>query len=84
MVEGYNKNISSNDLRVTPDIKTGELIIWIRALQQALTVKFEHGFSNMQGRTNRFSFFVRDYLLTFPSKSFPEYELSKLKQLALN
>ena len=52
MVEGHNQNISSNDSITTPDSKSGELITWVRALQQALTVEVDHGFTNIQGRTN--------------------------------
>ena len=58
MVEGNNKNISSNNSLATPDSQPGELITWIRSLQQALTVEVDHGFNNIQGRTNKFSFFV--------------------------
>ncbi len=83
MVEGHNKNISSNDSMLTPDMKSGELIIWIRSLQQALTVEVDHGFSNIQGRTSKFFSFLRDSLLTCPSKTVPEHQLSKLKKLAL-
>ena len=53
MVEGYNQNISSNDSIATPDSKSGELIKWVRSLQQALTVEVDHGFTNIQGRTNK-------------------------------
>ncbi len=84
MVEGYNKNISSNDSIVTTDSKSGELICWIRSLQQALTVEVDHGFSNIQGRTNKFASFVSVYLLTCPSKVLPEDEISKLYNLSLN
>ncbi len=83
MVEGYNKNISSNDSKVNPDMKSGELIFWIRSLQQALTAEVDHGFSNIQGRTNKFFSFVSNYLLTCPSESLPKHEISKLKKLAL-
>ena len=57
MVEGHNQNISSNDSIATPDSKSGELITWVRSLQQALTVEVDHGFKNIQGRTNKFSSF---------------------------
>ncbi len=50
MVEGYNQNISSTDSKSTPDSQSGELITWIRSLQQALTVEVDHGFINIQGR----------------------------------
>ena len=83
MVEGHNQNISSNDSIATPDSKSGELITWVRSLQQALTVEVDHGFTNIQGRTNKFSFFVSGYLLTFPSIAFPKSDFSKLKELAL-
>ena len=84
MVEGYNQNISSNDSISTPDSKSGELITWIRSLQQALTVEVDHGFTNIQGRTNKFSYFVSGYLLKYPSIVINECDLSKLKELALD
>jgi len=84
MVEGYKKNISSNDSIANPDNKSGELISWIRYLQQALTVEVDHGFNDIQGRTNNFSSFVSGYLLKCTSLSIPEIELCKLKRLALN
>ena len=83
MVEGYKQNISSNDSIATPDSKSGELITWVRTLQQALTVEVDHGLTNIQGRTNKFSFFVSGYLLTFPSIASPKSDFSKLKELAL-
>tara|TARA_B100000965_G_scaffold178587_1_gene149066 strand:- start:1882 stop:4422 length:2541 start_codon:yes stop_codon:yes gene_type:complete len=83
MVEGYKKNISINDSISTPDSKSGELIFWIRSLQQALTVEVDHGFKNIQGRTNKFSSFVSCYLATCSSLSVPENEISKLKRLAM-
>ena len=83
MVEGHNQNISSNDSIATPDSKSGELITWVRSLQQALTVEVDHGFTNIQGRTNKFSFFVSGYLLTCPSIALPKSDFSKLKELAL-
>ena len=61
MVEGYNKNISNTDSKSTPDSQRSELITWIRSLQQALTVEVEHGITNIQGRTNKFSYFVSVY-----------------------
>ena len=83
MVEGYKQNISSNNSIETPDNKSGELIVWIRSLQQALTVEVDHGFKNIQGRTNKFSSFVSGYLLTCPSIAVPENKLCKLKDLAM-
>ena len=84
MVEGYNQNISGNDSIALPDSQSGELICWIRSLQQALTVEVDHGFIDIQGRTNKFSSFVSDYLLKAPSGFLTEDELCKLKKLALN
>ncbi len=84
MVEGYNKNISSNDLIATPERNSGELLTWIRSLQQALTVEVDHGFTNMQGRTNKFSTFVSSYLSKCPSLVVPESELCKVNQLVLD
>ena len=84
MVEGYNKNLSSDDSIVSPDLNPGELTSWIGSLQQALTVEVDHGFSNIQGRTKKFSSFISDYLLSSPPKAIPENELSKLKKLSLN
>ena len=83
MVEGHKQNISSNDSIATPDSKSGELITWVRSLQQALTVEVDHGFTNIQGRTNKFSFFVSGYLSTCPSIAIPKTDFSKLKELAL-
>ena len=84
MVEGYNKNLSNNDSIATPDCKSVELIVWIRSLQQALTVEVDHGFTNIQGRTNKFSSFVSSHLLKYPSRALPDHELCKLKKLALS
>ncbi len=84
MVERYNKNLSSSDSKYNPDSKSSDLITWIRSLQQSLTVEVDHGFTNIQGRTNRFSYFVSGYLLGGPSKDFNECDLSKLKELALS
>ncbi len=83
MVEGYNQNISSTDSKSTPDRKSSELVSWIRSLQQALTVEVDHGFINIQGRTNKFSYFVSGYLLSCPCKAVKNSDLSKLKELAL-
>ena len=83
MVEGYKKNIKVTSSKSTSDIKSIDLTNWIRSLQQALTVEVDHGFTDIQGRTNKFSAFVSSYLLKFPSKVVPENELSKLKALAL-
>ena len=77
MVEGYKQNIGSNDSIATSDSQSGELISWIRSLQQALTVEVDHGFIDIQGRTNKFSSFVNGYLLKCPSKSVPDHELNK-------
>ncbi len=84
MVEGYNKNISSTDLKSTPDRKSSELVTWIRSLQQALTVEVDHGFTNIQGRTNQFSYFVSGSLLSFPRIVINECDFSKLKKLSLD
>ncbi len=84
MVEGYNQNISSTNLKSTPDSKSSELFSWIRSLQQALTVEVDHGFINIQGRTNKFSYFVSGYLLRCPSTAVDQADFSKLKQLALD
>ncbi len=83
MVEGYNQNINSTDSRATPDSQLSELVSWIRSLQQALTVEVDHGFINIQGRTNKFSCFVSGYLLSCPSTVLNEGDFSKLKELAL-
>ena len=82
MVEGYNQNISSTDSKSTPSTKSSELVSWIRSLQQALTVEVDHGFINIQGRTNKFSYFVSGFLLSCPTKV-SNYDYSKLKGLAL-
>ena len=83
MVEGYNKNISNTDSRSTPDRKRNELITWIRSLQQALTVEVDHGFTDIKGRTNKFSYFVSGYLFRGPSTLFQESDFSKLKDLSI-
>ena len=83
MVEGHKQNISSNDSITTSATKSGELICWIRYLQQALTVEVDHGCTDIQGRTNKFSSFVSGYLLTCPSLVIPENEICNLKNLAL-
>ncbi|WP_269605305.1 ATP-dependent DNA helicase RecG [Prochlorococcus marinus] len=82
MVEGYNQNISSTEFTSTPDSKSSELVSWIRSLQQALTVEVDRGFINIQGRTNKFSYFVSGYLLSCPSTAVNQSHLSKLKELA--
>ena len=84
MVEGYNQNISNTDSKSTPDSKSSELVSWIRSLQQALTVEVDHGFTNIQGRTKRFSYFLSGYLLNAPFKPVNDFDLSKLKKLALD
>ena len=66
------------------DNKLGDLTNWIRLLQQSLTVEVEHGFTNIQGRTNKFSSFVSAQLLASPSSTIPDSEKSKLKKLALD
>ena len=84
MVEGYNKNLSSDDSIVSPESKSSELLDWIRSLQQALTVEVDHGFKNIQGRTNKFSSYISGYLLKCPLLVIPEDEQHKLQKLALN
>lgn len=84
MVEGYNKNISNTDSKSSLDSKSSELITFIRSLQQALTVEVDHGFTNIQGRTNKFCYFVSEYLLSCPSTAVKECDFSKLKELALD
>ena len=84
MVEGHNQNISSNDSIATTHSKSSELIAWIRSLQQALTVEVDHGFTDIQGRNDKFSFFVSGYLLKCPSLVVNENDLSKLKKLSFN
>ena len=83
MVEGYNKNITRTNSKSTPERKSGELTTWIRSMQQALTVEVDHGFTNIQGRTNKFSYFVSGYLLSGPSKAVSEFDFSRLHELAL-
>ena len=82
MVEGYNKNITSTDSKSTPESKSSELTTWIRSMQQALTVEVDHGFTNIQGRTNKFSYFVSEYLLGGPSTTVNEFDFSRLEELA--
>ena len=84
MVEGYNQNISSTNSKSTPDSKSSELVSWIRSLQQALTVEVDHAFINIQGRTNKFSYFVSGYLLSCPISAVNQNVFTKLKELALD
>ena len=84
MVDGYNKNLTSSDSKPTPDRQSSELTTWIRSLQQALTVEVDHGFTNIQGRTNKFSYFVSGYLLSGPSTAVNEFDFSRLQELALD
>ena len=83
MVERYNNNISSDDSIAISDSKPVELLNWIRAIQKGLTVEVDHGFTNIQGRKNKFSSFVSVALLNCPSSDIPQHELSKLRELAL-
>ena len=83
MVEGYKKNISSIDSKSAPNSNSSELVSWIRSLQQALTVEVDHGFINIQGRTNKFCYFVSGYLLSCPSTAVNQSDCSRLKALAL-
>ena len=57
---------------------------FFRSLQQALTVEVDHGFTNIQGRTNKFSYFVSGYLLSGPSTAVNEFDFSRLQELALD
>ncbi len=84
MVEGYKKDINNNDSIATPDSKSGEITTWIRSLQQALTVEVDHGFTNIQGRTDKFCSFISKCLLNCPSTNIPENELCKLNKLSLD
>ncbi len=84
MVEGHNQHINSNHSIANTDSKSGDVKTWIRPLQQALTVEVDHGFTDIQGRTSKFSSFVSEYLVTSSTAGLPECELSKLKKLALN
>ncbi len=83
MVEGYNKNLDITGTEPNPVSKLGELGNWIRSLQQALTVEVDHGFTNIQGRRNKFSHFLSEYILSGPSTVFDRSDFSKLKKLAL-
>ena len=80
MVEGYNKNLTSSDSKSTPDRQSSELTTWIRSLQQALTVEVDHGFTNIQGRTNKFSYFVSGNLSKAPSTAINECNFSQFKE----
>ncbi len=83
MVEGYDQDLIINEPPVILKGEADELTVWIRSLQQALTVEVDHGFRNIQGRTNKFSSFVSSYLLNYPSLLIPENEQQKLQKLAL-
>ena len=82
MVEGYKKNLKKNESTEIQKGKSGELIKWVRFLQNVIIVEVDHGFTNIQGRTNQFSFFVSSYFLTCPFSLLPEDEVCKLKRLA--
>ena len=84
MVEGHKKNISSKDSKENLDSESGEVLNWIRSLQQSLTVEVDHGFTNIQGRKNKFSSFVSGYLLKGSSLTIPENEISKLRELSFS
>ena len=84
MVEEYNENIGITGSKSTPHGKLSGLENWIRSLQQALTVEVEHGFSNIQGRKNKFSNFISENLLSGPLSALDEIEFSKLKKLSLD
>ena len=84
MVEEHNQDISNSKSISTTDIKSGELFKWIRTLQQVLTVEVDHGFTNIEGRTDKFSCFVGRYLLTCPFEDVQECDIYKLKQIASN
>ena len=83
MVEEYKNDISSIGSIVTDDSKSDVLKAWIRSIQKALTVEVDHGFTNIQGRTNKFSSFLKTSLLKCPTSLIPEIELCKLQEIAL-
>ncbi len=67
MVEKHRKNINNQDSLLISEKQSSELNIWIRTLQQALTVEVNRDFINVQGRKEKFSSFICNYLMTSPS-----------------
>ena len=52
------RNISNKDSLLIAEKKLSELTIWIRTLQQALTVEVNRDFINVHGRKENFSSFI--------------------------
>ncbi len=67
MVAKQRRNISNKDSYLIADKQLSELTIWIRTLQQALTVEVNRDFINVQGRKEKFSSFISNYLMALPS-----------------
>ena len=57
-------------------------LVWIRPLQQALSLEVERGFSNLQGRKERFHSFMQRELGTPPQISLPGDVPPRLQALA--
>ena len=56
--------------------------LWIRPLQQALSLEVDRGFSNLQGRNERFHSFMQRELATPPQIPLPEDVRPRLQSLA--
>ncbi len=67
MVEKHRRNISNKDSFSIAEKQLSELYIWIRTLQQSLSVEVSRDFINIQGRKEKFSSFVCNYLMASPS-----------------
>ncbi|QNI54522.1 ATP-dependent DNA helicase [Synechococcus sp. BIOS-E4-1] len=57
-------------------------LVWIRPLQQALSLEVERGFSNLQGRNERFHSFMQRELATPPQIPLPGDVPPRLQDLA--
>ncbi|WP_066906336.1 MULTISPECIES: ATP-dependent DNA helicase RecG [unclassified Synechococcus] len=74
---------SSTQLNAGLDYQALErFLVWIRPLQQALSLEVERGFSNLQGRNERFHSFMQRELATPPQIPLPGDIPPRLQALA--
>ncbi|WP_114992989.1 ATP-dependent DNA helicase RecG [Synechococcus sp. UW179A] len=74
---------SSTQLNAGLDYQALErFLVWIRPLQQALSLEVERGFSNLQGRNERFHSFMQRELATPPQIPLPGDVPPRLQALA--
>ncbi|WP_186540370.1 ATP-dependent DNA helicase RecG [Synechococcus sp. BIOS-E4-1] len=74
---------SSTQLNAGLDYQALErFLVWIRPLQQALSLEVERGFSNLQGRNERFHSFMQRELATPPQIPLPGDVPPRLQDLA--